>query len=717
MRRGSTVTPIEQSWPTSKCQRLLRPLKLKIAALERAQSKSYSVQDELTPWPNVSAYRRAKADSGSESSSYHPSGVKLKKYGAARRIKSTLQTGTAKPGAPLCPEDMLSSLRAHANPSLASAYISVYYAFTSILERKEPAGRRFPSLANRAALTVGRCIHLTSQQFTENPIESDDWYDAVPAHLRADLVLGHAIQLLMSASLILGPLMPIITLAAKDVPLGAELMHTLLEQVDLTKCRKTEMENLRLLSKQVDMPWALQAYYARDFHVEFLKYPAFSVVMDADSKEVLEDSAVALYIAICTKTLPYLRKRDSSITDSDQRLYRVLEEMCARIMKSNDMSILSCFSSMFSSTQQALQHVSLGLSLRALTKDVSNVTLIESLAVLNKALLGKSITLKEDVLAYLTASLSPDNLVEMVECLVGRVDDLAITLANSCAITFEGEFFEWAEGIERDVLQGKSGEESEKYRYEPLLDSWVAKTPGMKKVHHHARLEVDYSSDEDESIFDEDGYHAEMSRSQLSFAEMDCVDEDDLMDIHKSADSKIPLGVVNILSARKPVDTCLSARLLKRYGSMSTNLVCQKSPLAKVLGRGSRIAQQLVQSPIVARPSRKRRYIEDKVDELNTQTSDASCPFSAKRLRSSKQTGSSSLMEMSERNPRDSNTRLVLRELNNLTSGFDRPRHRKRIRTLRVPVAPDTDEDDSIPGDLSTLTAHPRSEADDLAML
>ncbi|CCG83719.1 protein of unknown function [Taphrina deformans PYCC 5710] len=709
--RPELVDNAATPWQTSKCHRVLRPLKLKINALERALSTSHSVADGLTAWSILSRKRSKTGNVSDSSAAYRPTSTRVRKYGNVR-CKQRLNEASSRneDSNDVFAEELLSSLRSRVTPALGNAYVGVYYAFTSILEKKETK-HRFPTLASRAAHTVGRCVHLTSHQFSDDPIEPDEWYESVPAHYRSAVVVGNALQLILSAVSHVRPLLPVIALALSDSPLSMQVMDTVLDHTDISTCRKADVQELQALADRVQAPWALRRHFSEIFRIDLLKYPGFQVVLDCKSETTLDAHAQALYVKANMTVLQYLRRKQKSQCTNDDRYYELLEEMSCRVFRCADIQFVRLL--------QALAY-----SIAVLVNDVANMEMIQVVQSQTKQVLQASVRAKEDCLEYLTSAFSSEQLVEVVECLVGRQDELAITLARTCATTFEGDFVAWAFAIEKDVLQAKSGGDELKYRFEPLLDSWVARTPGLKKVMNAKIVQQPRDeSDEEETSVDEDEYQGDRSRSQLSFAEIECEDENDLLADVLSHGNSITVGLLEALSHKKSSERLQSAKLLQRYGKLSSKSMHSESPLAAKRSRSllSDDSQMLCTSPLIKRAAKRPRYknIESsRAIDFPTFESHRISRTKRQRITHVSSEPTTDLLLSPTTTPDKRVARKALRELNKLKSGFAILRQKRPGKHMPLHVEPETECEPLEEDEISVVGGLlPGSEIDELSML
>lgn len=682
MRREQYAHDIDLDWPTSKCQRALRPLKLKIASLERTLSTSQSVADGLTSWSSVLSHRRSKQDIATdECLQYHPKAANLRKYRGSRKQRTNVDLNQYDD---VRPDAMLNVIRSRCSGAVGASYIAVYEAFTAIVSKAEPR-TQFPSLATRAAYAVGRCVHLTSDSFSDQPIEAEDWYDAVPGHCRRALVVGHAVQLLLSSSKLLLPILPVVALCLHDSPLSHEIMTAILDLTILSDCRKSDVEYLSKLAIKVNMPWALKIHFTRELRLEQLTLASFSYLLELKSADPIDDYTQALYFKASTLAIQCLRRKKDFKSEADIRLFDVMQAISRRVFIDREAWILPLLQELYVSTPSAplLEQLSLAYSLALLVRKPKDAGLVQCLQELSNKFLKSSSTIKDDCMTFLVEVFSSEYLVEVVECLVGKVDEMAIALANMCSTTFQEEFIEWADGIESAVFQVKNEGQTEKYRFEPLLDSWIAKTPGIPKTGLCARnLTIVSDSEDESSSVDEDGYDGDRSRTQLSIAELDCEDEDDLMDVISRSAKKMPTNVMTLLSVERSTDLTKSAKLLQRFTQCPSN-PHDGSPLLRM--RKKRTEQStLIQSPT---PRIAKR--------LNS-TDDTTLPKPLTYHTRAKRTklGKPGLTTADQVLPMTS--RRGLRELNNLKSSF--ARKRKDV----FPVSPALDIGKSTVGDDSS---------------
>lgn len=711
MRGRERVDVHQESWPVSKCQRVLRPLKLKIMAIERALSTSYSVSDGMTSWTDHSTQRRSRFDSNSDSSmSYNPGPSKLRKYGAARKQAAAARVQSS---ATLCPsaDDILISIRASNSPSIGNAYLGVYYAFRAILEKVD-SKEKFPSLAARAGITVGRCVHLTGEQFTNNPIDADDWYEACPAHLRGPIVTGHAAQIVISSCTILGPLMPALILSLKHDPVAINLLVSVLENTSFTDSRKCDIQALQNLANQVGAPWVVQAHFTRIFELSYIRHPAFGCLTLPRIAEELNEYSLALYIKAHTTAVKHLRKRRKSEEEADFRILNTLVDLSRRVLLTTDEWTISYFCDMYQCSEADMfLALSIAFNLAALRLKPTSLELIKRLSHLSTLLHECNATGREQYLIDLTQMFSEERIVELTELLVGRSNDLALMLSKTCASQFEGDYLLWATSLETDVVHAQVASDSDKYRFEPLLDSWVTKTPGLQKMKKSRVIDIEDETDDDGTSIDEEGYRADQSRTQLSFVEADCESDDDLISSYISPKSKISSGVCSILSAKRSITKLKSEVLVRRYGRLSSDKASCDTPCGAGKSHTASQDQHLQHpcSPLMKTSSKRQIYTDlSSVDS-------ASLPEHVTRSKRQKLTmhGSPKYTQSSP-GPLDSSfrrtSRMPLRELRNLKSSFaTRRRAKPRSRN----------EDDKMMSgqDGSQLPAHPKSESDELNLL
>lgn len=724
--RSTVVAPLD--WPTSKCQRALRPLKLKIAVLERTLSASHSVFDGLTAW-SATIQRRSKHDPSPEDAALYlpPVPYRASRYGASRKQRP--KTDSNKDC--LSKEAMLDDLRSRSTGAVSSAYIGVYLAFTAILDRTRTR-QKFPSLSTRASYAVGRCVHLTSESFTDEPIEADTWYEAVPSYCRSGLVLGQAVQLLLSSAQTLKPLLPLIALSLQDSPLSQEVMYTILDMTDLAHCRKSDVEYLSKLANRISMPWALKIHFAREIRLEQLTQPAFSYLLELRSTEaIMDDSTQALYLKTTNAALQALKRRKELKTDAELHLYDLLQDMSCRIFSCDDTWVLPLLQESFeqSFNTQMLLPLALGYSLALLPQRKEDPRYTERLQALTRTILLGPITTKADCLTYLLDALSSDTLARIVHCLVGKIDELALALANSCASTFKEDFVEWAADIEQAVYKGQSQDKTGKYRYEPLLDSWVAKTPAASRSNRRQprRLMIE-SSDESEdddkeaASADDNGYEADRSQTHFSTAELECEDDEDFVKLLSQSAKKMPKDVLKLLTIERTSDVTQSAKLLRRLSRQLTSDHCdvdESSPLQRMQkpSRTSRLSRfALPESPTPSTLIKRSRSPHDGL--LHTEKSTAvTGRRRVKRVRANEHSAAS-LHVVYQVSPSPVAKR-VRRELENLKSSFiAKPRRNLVLQQLQTQEANmQSEAQDADFEDEFYMPNCPKSDCDELSML
>lgn len=605
MRAKARVEVCQEVLSSSKCQRTLRPLKLKIMALERALTTSYSVSDGIRPWADYDTQRRRRFVSQSDTSgSYDPS-TKLRKYGAARKHTAANRKEPS-PSA----DDTLVALRAHNSPSVGNAYLGVYYAFKAILERINPV-EKFPSLASRAGLTVGRCIHLTGQDCTEEPIEADDWYEACPAHLRGPVVTGHAAQILISSCSILGPVMPALIALLRENPVAFDLLEAVLDGTCFLSSRKSDIQALQDLADQINTPWAVRAHFTKILELNYIHHPAFCCLTEPRNPAELDDHSLALYIKTNIIAINYLKAKNKSNDDDGVRIQDILLDLSRRVLLSQDIGTISYFCKLYNSSQGAVcLPLTLAFNMAALSLDNTQVGIVQRLADLTRAVLTLSLTDKNQCLAYLVKAFSEERIVEITEMLVGRSDELALALSKTCAREFEGDYIPWADNLSSDMVRNQVASNSEKYRYEPLLDSWVTRTPGLQKMKKSRVMNIEDETDDEETSIDEEGYQADRSQTQLSMMEIDCEDELDLLSSQYPPKYKVSHTVLNILSAKKSPSCLKSDVLAKRYRRLSSGTGLADTPCAHKAGeQRDEIKQE--SSPLRNMKSRRRAAADE----------------------------------------------------------------------------------------------------------
>lgn len=709
------------AWPTSKCQRILRPLKLKITALERALSTSHCVADGIAPWTAHTRQPRPRFGSDvSDDSTYRQCSTKLRKYGATRKQATTSKPVKLREDVKLGHNDILTSLRASVSPSLGSAYLGVYHAFRTVLEKLDSVSK-FPSLAVRSASAVGMCIHLTSHQFTEDVIDADDWYEAVPSHYRSATVLGHAVQIIASSSSILGPLMPVMVLLMKDDPVVFHLLYALFESTDLTACRRTEVQALQDLATQVGTPWALQDYYTKNLTLRHILHTGFSIVAQTKSETQFDDHMENLYHQAGLVMI------ESGCDPEATGLMDMITTMTTRTIKCASLHFLRKCTILYSGTRQIYYtYLALIYSLSALMRAPSDPELVETSRKLAVNLRSMTVQDRAEGVDLLLKVFEPESLVELVEILVGRLDDLALILSNACSSKFEGDFVDWTNDIERDIVQGRSLEGSDKYRFEPLLGSWVVKTPGLKRMALF-NIIIDNSSGEETEIDDlsthEEDYYADCSRAQLSSAELWCEEGEDDLTSDRANERKVNTMMLNLLSAstkkstkKDTSDILRSAQLLRSISKTSRSKPIDGSPL--IQHSKTRSHRIILSSPLVTRKSKRTRRI-DEDDSSGSSDAEQPQPIHTKRNRLGTRITETSLelaFKESINAPRSCS--LPLRELSNLRNTFASKGTSKRQAKSRTSQSSnvraggdllDTDADESSVAVLS--------DADELSLL
>lgn len=695
MRSKDYVDPAQKLWSSSKCQRILRPLRLKLTALERALTTSYSVSDGIRPWSDFGTSRSRKPNHDFITN-YVPTSTKLRKYGNARKQAAANRFGLSRDENVPSIETTLTSLRTCNSPSLGSAYLGVYNAFTAILDKVSPI-EEFPSLASRAGLVVGQCIHLTGHPFTSTSIEPDDWYEACPAHMRGPVVVGHAVQMLISSRTILAPMMSALILTLKDNPIVVDLMDAVLEDNSFLTSRKSDLEGLQHLANMIGTPWAIRAHLTKTLEFRHLLLPAFTSIARTKADEELDDYSLALYIKANLIATIHLRREQSSSDVDDVRLGTTLRALSRRILLSNDQGTISYFCELYRFSNKTIcLPLALAYNLAALALDPANVNTIATMTNLTSALVKLAAEEKDECITYLTQAFPDARLAFTAELLVGRCNDLALLISAVCARMFEGDYIEWADRLHSDVVSNQITNDSDKYRFEPLLDAWVTRTPGLPKMRKSRNVEAEEESDDNAaSSIDEAEYYADQSSTQLPLQEMYCEDHDDLLTSKISPIRKVPSSVRKILSD-KPGSLLKSAKLAQRYRRLSGDKTLQGSPCD-----GKQALQQ--SSPLHHIVSKRRMLVG----------SENSSPIVKRRRHVFKKDNAA----IKKR------TRHTLREVKNLECSFMNKKRWKPLRTWPKREAIEVDDDnndekeDSDEDDLVKLPVILNFEADDIDLL
>ena len=662
--RGTVVNyPAAEIWSTSKCQRLLRPLKSKLTALEKVLISHANANDGVKRRP---ATRKPKVSS--DNGDYLIPSGRVRKYGSRKQEAKSSQQEY------LNADDLTIDVRANVSPALGNAYMGVYYAFKAIMDKAEPSKERtFPSLATLASDSVGSCIHLTSSQYTEDPIDADDWFESTPEHFRSTVVIAYAVQLLIASYTSIKELVPAFITLLRHHSCAEGLLEAMVEHTCLTNARRVDIHMLQRLAEMTAHPSIPIQHFTKHLTLHHTRTPAFMVIVKHKEGASLHRAHMQLYLRAFEI---WMEERDD--TDTFRSL---AEDLCPRILRTIDVSVWRHLYNL-SKEHDHMLSVTFALALSILVEQSIDITTTKAVKVCETRWRSSSSKTQQDIVSFLLRSFSDDRLVEIVETLVGRVDTLAVHLAGECATHLDGDFSEWATGIERDVMEAKNGS-SERYRFEPLLDSWVARTPGLVKINSARTIAAVDSDLEDE----ED----ELASGNSSFVPATTIALTNLLTTatdSKLIDDEMQIGpeVCAVLSARRSTELQKSAKLLERFHRISNENKGQASPLVKC---GPLASLLPIESPLQCKSKRKLTLC------------DASGSSPMRKVRRGPPVRSN-LKEMLEQAQGCRTSRAPLRELNNLKSGFAARRNtQKQVITDR-----ETD-----------ASAHPKSESDELSML
>ncbi|ORY82125.1 hypothetical protein BCR37DRAFT_37371 [Protomyces lactucae-debilis] len=705
-------------WDTSKCMRILRPLKLKIMALQRTLTSSRSVIDGMTSWKDLSSttFRPPSHSNTSDDFSdatYGRPKARMIKYGSRKTaIRKAVVDSVS------TPEDLIHGLRASMPPHLSAAYVGVFEAYKGILERSNQVVAR-PSLASRAASAVGKCIVLTSEDVTGTPVDADEWYEATPAHLRTATMIGQACQTIVSHSEMLAPIMPALALCTAPHPLACEILEGLLSTISFTGCRKVGMLALQRLACQLGYPQLLQRHYAQRFCLSYFNSINIPLLTLPHLDEPLDQDTFALYKKMAQAGFDGCRRTKDD--EAREAITSTLEEMATRTIQHGSETVLTYMADLYLSRPQRsgefdeFQVLGMAHEVALLQHQSNSQTQLVSLQTSFRRL--SHCSNKTQHIASMVSLFSQDQVVTLAELLVGRVDQLAVLLAYEAANQHQGDFVDWAIEVERSVMEAKTDSNAGRWRYEPLLDSWVASTPGVKKIKGiqqsmQSELDVDESTDETD-------YEADTS--QHNFVIWDAnADEKDLISPFQAAIKPLDL---QDLSARRLQDQQASAKVLKRYKQLSYES-CGMSPLVKRAQQGmKRVLDEsdLMSSPIQATRKRSRMHIVESLPVADD-SADTMPRSTQHRLRQTR-SRPDVLVPLCDSPPKAREMRAPMRELKNLKSSFLSLRRKKnaeeprRLATVtKTPLRQATRYELSSSDEEEEVVC-PLSESDELSLL
>jgi hypothetical protein len=661
-------------WDSAKCLRLLRPLKLKIVALQRALASSQSVADGLTSWKDLSSSSMNPLSDQSGVDFQSKSRARMAKYGSRRNaIRQAAQPF------PSTADALLAQLRQGMSPHLYTAFLGVFEAYKGMLERSHRGTTKL-SLASRSAFAVGKCVVLTSESMTDSPIDADDWYESTPAHLRTSVMLGQACQMLISHAEMLAPILPALALCTAPSPLSRNIFNGLLAATSFTGSKRLDIQALRRHATQLHYPQLLQRHYAGRFAHSYFDSANLSLLTMHETAEALDEDTFALYKIMTragcdTQRLENEGSKDTiidALTGITQRTIRFGSEMALSYMADLYANALNRSSGM-----DEFQLLGIAHKIALLEHQPNSQLLRQSLQKSFREVYQSD--RKTEHIATLAALFGESQIITLVELLVGRVDQMAVMLAYEAATQHGGEFIHWANEVERSVMEAKAGSDSGRWRFEPLLESWVASTPGVRQVRGDSHRKRRADEEQDDAILSEADYEGDTSEQILHSANQ--ADDKDLISPFQMPAKPIDQAGLSVVRLQ---DLQSSAKVLKRYKQRSFES-CGMSPLIKRTQPGTKHLLDdcdLMSSPIQTTRKKARLGMPESLPVAED------CHSGGPEMASTRTSRAQARhARVTSEIPESRDMRPALRELINLKSSFLSLRKKKAVQRpeRRVP--------------------------------
>ncbi|BFZ63731.1 hypothetical protein YB2330_004863 [Saitoella coloradoensis] len=521
--RSSIFFNAATPWDASKCHRTLRPLKSKIQAL--SSSKRTSPTDYASG--NVVEGTAGRVSGSTQHRQSGPFAVPLpprrkitKKYSATSSTKpantsaaiTTSSTKFATGSLEYTYDSLLQTAKANASPALGAAYVSIFVAFRMVLQTCTPSCsiRRFPTLAERAAAMVGRCITWTEGM----GVHQDEWYDSMHSQYRRTAVVGQAMQFVAEEGELLRELLPALIAVSVHYEEREGAAVLLQKLIEMTRWEEEGAQTYMLveaLARMCRRSWILKAHLTQTLTIELVLHSAFTeYVVQGAGKD--EHSGGLLASALEFSARKYKGfKRSSTVAGQVETLDHVIHVLGVELIKV----------SLAASTEETARRAAdRAISLLALyfntgtpkAIEIDNTqpyktTLFPSLAA-GMAVRSHQLEPSAELLTALQSqlrrhatSLTDDSLWSVVfeayspsSTLRSLIEDSVLptspTLAASIATCWamknpfnDNDAATLAAGIERKAMKADGGSEGQRrWKFDGILDAWIAATPvGVSK--------------------------------------------------------------------------------------------------------------------------------------------------------------------------------------------------------------------------------------------
>ncbi|OLL23549.1 hypothetical protein NEOLI_001634 [Neolecta irregularis DAH-3] len=473
-------------WPSSKCHRIIRPLKMKLTALEKSIASGNSI---ATVSPGKLS--RDQQQNVQERHNIRKYGQKLQTRNELREIRE------------LRVEPLLINARNEApSPSVALAYTGTFNAFEAILKHLPRPPSNMKSLAQRSAEVVGRCIVWTAM----DDVDEDEWYDSVPEQWTRSLIIGHATQLIVEKGENLKSLLPALVVLAAEYEAFDQaeiLLKTLFEQTKFTiDTPGSAYYLLQLLSYHIHRPRLFKSYLQQTLTIDHIVHPALLPEILFPLSEPSLPIVVRIF-EICVRR--FKRKCASNAQKFDVSLSRMKAIASELVRTSFDLGgkwnqavcylariILRWKNAIAESWTTPFPSVGYLLGIRAIQIDPDD-PVIEYLLSHLYTHTHKSSTFRNDLRLSANVYLTKENIARLIKEMDSiKFSGLAIAIASCWQREHpdEEDFGSWIAELENKAVQlGVLSSTNKSWKWENLIQGWIEATPKKSPLLHKSIIE------------------------------------------------------------------------------------------------------------------------------------------------------------------------------------------------------------------------------------